>query len=539
MKKKQLAAGVIAVCILCISASEWEGSVWEGNAVVSTTGELPTEGLYGATNAFPRNTVVYITNLETEKTIPVTVVASLDNPGLLITLTREAAEAIGMPIGSLGRIKMIQPADPEAFSQYLAQKDRTVAEADPSMGVREAGAAKTPLPEKPSPPPAVAPPRPPEDTSLKDAIGIPNAYKPGTPAALSGNERTSPDPELTAIRPAEPASSGTNRPDVTAFPGAAEDVTVTITEKPEERLEQPETYLQGAVTATQPEAPSEVAESRGAEGLPVRLPPTAAEDLTKQPEAAGEEAETPDVTAPEAHPLSSTGTLTIQEKPLLETGVVNPETSLPQELPTSTTQEAEAPIQEKPSAEGVTIVERTAVPEGTRYNADAYRLVEAEERPPAERAAAELPPEAEIAPIPNAPLAIPAQTAQAIDPTFIIPPLANSQRELQLTPQIPPIPASPPLHAGQFSVPVISRLEAGKYYLQLGAYHTPSLVELELSKIGGTPYPVTIQQVPNAQNPARSLYRILLGPLNLGESDALLRRFKGIGYPDAFVRRGT
>jgi len=35
------------------------------------------------------------------------------------------------------------------------------------------------------------------------------------------------------------------------------------------------------------------------------------------------------------------------------------------------------------------------------------------------------------------------------------------------------------------------------------------------------------------------VYRILIGPLNQGESAAILVRFKSIGYKDAFVRKGN
>jgi cell division septation protein DedD len=84
-----------------------------------------------------------------------------------------------------------------------------------------------------------------------------------------------------------------------------------------------------------------------------------------------------------------------------------------------------------------------------------------------------------------------------------------------------------------FSVPVISTLEKGKYYLQLGAYNRPEAVERELSKIGQT-YPMAILEVESAE---KTLYRILLGPVNLGESSALLQRFRGNGYRDAFIRQ--
>jgi len=83
-----------------------------------------------------------------------------------------------------------------------------------------------------------------------------------------------------------------------------------------------------------------------------------------------------------------------------------------------------------------------------------------------------------------------------------------------------------------FQVPLISRLEQGKYYVQVAAYRRVEHVEDEISRIGTT-YPLAVQNVGSDTNP---MFRILLGPLNQSESGAMLQRFKGIGYKDAFIR---
>jgi cell division septation protein DedD len=84
-----------------------------------------------------------------------------------------------------------------------------------------------------------------------------------------------------------------------------------------------------------------------------------------------------------------------------------------------------------------------------------------------------------------------------------------------------------------FSVPLIASLEKGKYYLQLGAFSRPESVESAIAAMDKT-YPLAVQSGGNSENP---LYRILVGPLNLGESGAALQRFKVSGYKDAFVRK--
>ena len=82
-----------------------------------------------------------------------------------------------------------------------------------------------------------------------------------------------------------------------------------------------------------------------------------------------------------------------------------------------------------------------------------------------------------------------------------------------------------------FSAPLINDLEKGKYYLQLGAFSKEETVHTELLKIESN-LPIAIM---NAGDNDKPIYRILVGTLNLGESGALLQRFKG-SHKDAFVR---
>jgi cell division septation protein DedD len=81
---------------------------------------------------------------------------------------------------------------------------------------------------------------------------------------------------------------------------------------------------------------------------------------------------------------------------------------------------------------------------------------------------------------------------------------------------------------------LVSQLERGKYYVQLGAFSRAETLERELRKLGKS-WPLAVQ---NAGTADRPVYRLLVGPVNHGESGALLQRFKGGGYKDAFVRQG-
>ena len=81
---------------------------------------------------------------------------------------------------------------------------------------------------------------------------------------------------------------------------------------------------------------------------------------------------------------------------------------------------------------------------------------------------------------------------------------------------------------------MISSLERGSYYLQLGAFSREDAVRQELARLDNG-LPVVVM---NAGSGDRPVYRILIGPLNLGESGAMLHRFR-LTHRDAFVRQGT
>ena len=101
MKRICVIFAVSAALIILVSAS-----VWEGTAAVAAGSELPETGLYMATNSFPINTVVDVTNLENGKTIRLIAFSALETPGLLALLSREAANSIGLENRTIGRIRI-------------------------------------------------------------------------------------------------------------------------------------------------------------------------------------------------------------------------------------------------------------------------------------------------------------------------------------------------------------------------------------------------------------------------------------------------
>ena len=147
--KTNIAGIAIAAALLFVSATDWDGV-----ATIDPSGDLPGGGYSIATNAFPKNTVMDVTNLENNRRVRVIVVSGLGNPGLLATLSRFTAEALDIRGDSVSRIRMSQIPDDIAYS-YLRQLG-IVSTAEASTPE-----ASTPLPPMPEPSPA-APPLEPE-----------------------------------------------------------------------------------------------------------------------------------------------------------------------------------------------------------------------------------------------------------------------------------------------------------------------------------------------------------------------------------------
>ena len=121
MKKKL----IITILIFTVFLLFQSQSPWEGAAGVSSDGELPASGFFIATNSFPRNTIVDVTNIENGKSTRAIVANTVSNPGLLAVVSREAAELIGMRSGSVSRIRIVSPSDPIAYQRFtegLAQE---------------------------------------------------------------------------------------------------------------------------------------------------------------------------------------------------------------------------------------------------------------------------------------------------------------------------------------------------------------------------------------------------------------------------------
>jgi cell division septation protein DedD len=479
MKKNGIMALALSAVLLLTGAS-----VWEGAAAVASNGELPEGGYYAASNSFPRNTVVDVINLETGKSIRLIIASGLDSPGLLAILSREAAGAIGLQNRSIGRVRMTQPADPVAFSRFTEGRSSSGdPDFDPRAAVETHALREELLPAA-------------ETAAETTGEGILEA-SPGTvPEIAEGPE------------PIGDMAGESGEGSLPAYPEwPFEDTLVEDPRTPEPVYPVPNEYLPDERIVDIPEA--------------YEPPVVASRDDSIIPEPApvwidsGEAVEAPD--------LADLPDPAKQEPDESVSGLTEPEDLLPET-----------------SFPGETLAESREEPLLMPWENYDLTLVPAEERPP-EVPAAGLPPEAEIPPIPTGPVAEPPVREPYMDIDSFIGPIEGQGVSEAVPPPIEPAALeSAALESAKypgtvFSVPVIDRLERGKYYLQLAAFSRAESVEQELSKIDKV-YPLAIQA---DGSPDRPLYRVLVGPVNLGESGALLQRFKGTGWGDAFIRNGS
>lgn len=114
MKVKRL-AGAMRIWLLLISSSLLFGeAVFEGSIAVGTYGRLPSTGLYAASNAFPKNSTVRVTDAASGKSVDVLVVEGLDNPNIFLLLSPEAAERVSLSPNKVmrGRVAQVPVGDP-------------------------------------------------------------------------------------------------------------------------------------------------------------------------------------------------------------------------------------------------------------------------------------------------------------------------------------------------------------------------------------------------------------------------------------------
>lgn len=546
----------------------------EGFGVVDTSLDPGDIGIDDRLH-FVLNDVVYVRNLKTEEGTKAIVATRFYDSSIEARLSREIAGKIGIPEAEGGRVEIlsVDQAIARGFIDLDSLEDPQDTSTLPTKLANVGGSLPNPPPDSKAPSPQSSPEVPPEPTNPPAvASGSPGGSPPqiSSPsgsgasssqgAGFSIKDKPTPDKTLETTLPVSPIF-------------AKGDEALAIRDVPQSHITENKDNPQISLLDI---PPSGLVVSDGG-SLNIKEEPVLEKSLV-----------TPETNLPDRGPLISQGgdeTPAIREKPGLADIATAPEITLPAENPWNIREPTEPRISEGPpvntnlspgnpwsypeitlpaenlwdtkGSEAPRINDTPKVNETNLsqksprvYNTDEYdiALIPAEKRPPAERGRGTMPPEGEIAPIPQMP---PQAVMSGLPPEGEIPPIPKGTWGRGGSGNLDPALAVGPIENGQyrsvpsssassasgsaFSVPLITTLEKGKYYVQLAALSKSELVEPELSKIGKS-YPLAIQTIGSQDHP---LYRILLGPINRGESGALLQRFKGIGYADAFVRQGS
>jgi len=539
MNKMKKLMVLCLIGILCIGLMG--ASIWEGAAAMAAGGELPENGFYIATNSFPRNTMVDVVNLENGKTLRAIVVGGIDAPGLLGILSKEAAAALGLEKGVVGRIRVNMPADPIAFSRYtdeLAKNEDP--DRDPAAALSLAATVENQEPVQG----AVD-----EKKDEVRASSITSDAEPAVEQSVNQNqadqlvqEDRTQSTEIPVAGPVlaeeQAAEDQINElPEVTQHTApVAEEIIpeVPVSEKIEEiAVESPESSIPAeAAIETQPvplviepstEKPSEIAAESPESSQPAETPQ---EKTAEVPMDVAMETLSPEVAGPPPEAASAVPSNDMVEPagpvPTVES---SPELAVPTDVPVEISLE---PASERPPVAAT---------------ADTPLLEPKNE-------VAIVPPEA-AEPLP--PETVPEPSSSIVVITEAAPPVLTKPEEPEVAkaPEKNPAPVTSPrsetapVNASRsetaavpsaqvrFSVPVIINLDKGKYYIQLGAYTKADAVEEQIKKLNKK-YPLLVQVAGTTEKP---VYRLMIGPLNEGESGALVSYFKKSGYKDAFVKK--
>jgi len=495
MKKRLIIAFIVVASVLLFLGA----SPWEGSAAIAPNGELPATGYYIATNAYPRNTVVDITNLETGKSTRVIVSNTLSNPGLLAVVSRQAGELIGMRTGSVSRLRMIQPTDPMAYMRFTQSMKDGNPEFDSGNVITEENLAENKSAENK-----------PVENKLAENKLVEDVYKEDTyekPEVVKAPQEPK-SPVVPGYVVDEPEWGGSGRLQIV-------DVPDYLTE------------------------PSEIAE------VPKEIPKESPGETLKEPEYNGAESKQKDITKDVAPKLS--------ERPPVEVAK-----NLPEYNPNKSTEDTEPPLKDVPVF--ITEAPRNEVVKDVPvYVTDAPRndvikdvpvfITEAQRNdalkevspwqekvevtapvtPPSPPETVTQTPPKQLVPV-EAPPNPPPSNLYGIDPNDIIPGIVVATPEKPAAAVNTPITPVTPAPDKNLPVNTIDKLDRGKYYVQVAAIPA-DLVESALRQIDRGYAPVVFKGTDN-------VYRVLIGPLNQGESAAVLSRFRSIGYKDAFVRKG-
>ena len=511
MKGLRLVGVLACAALLFLAVPVSAQQAWEGSAVVGRYGDFPPGGLFAASNAFARNSMVTVTDGRSGRQVRVIVVGRIDDPGVFLLLSPEAGEELGLRAGGSTQVSATPLRSTAPDSPVPALVDEPAMSADPE--VNPAARIADLLDPEPELAPATdtAPEdMAPEDTSPESAS--PPAEEPENVSDIAERPDTAEPPEAAAAEPEAAAAEAA--PEITSAPGLAPVAPTIPAPTP------------AAPTAPPPVPPTPVVPA------PVESPAVAAfgvrEGLGIASRGLSGEQPLPDREYVDLRPLEP---IAVEEEPgngvedaLARLRNRNPQKELfPAPEPDSVYTFIEPPYRVERFEPDPESIARARIP------GEAVAQDESEPEPDDE-SEDELP---EVTRAVDAPsVELEPGSILSLEPADPRPPEAPA-------PAAEPEPAEPE-PAPEMAVgdaPFAESLSAGAYYLQIGAYSNVAGVQAALSGLElDAEYPYTV--VPGVSRD-RTVYRVFVGPLQEDEKGRALFMVRARGYRDAFVRRGS
>jgi len=163
--------------------------------------------------------------------------------------------------------------------------------------------------------------------------------------------------------------------------------------------------------------------------------------------------------------------------------------------------------------------------------ADAYQpiiLVPAEPNPPVVEEIAELEPSVEVAESAEvAEVAEKSETPEVSEVVEVIPAVVEEKSEKSLAEKKPLVSND----WTNYVVPSLKNLRSGSYYIQVASLGNTDNIKNFVDKYS-CKYPIVL-----VQNSGKTVYQMMVGPLNIDEYGSVDEKFKAYGFKDAFVRR--
>lgn len=560
MRSKLIQLPITVAFLLLLLPAVWAQESWEGSAIVGRYGEFPPGGLYAASNAFPLNSVIEVTNPDTGRTQRLIVAQRAANPGVLLVVSQTAAEELGVSRSATFRVQ-VEPVEMPPLTSVPPSEDLPF-HPDPDINPRAAvGDPNAALlqPGVPGMPEAAAEEAPTEEPEVAEAP----PEEPEVPAEEPPEEPVEPEAIVEAEEAPEEAPSDAPEPSPEPIPAPGTtpgppSITVLPEAEPEPEEPESEEPEEAPAVAEAPEGPGEKdlfppapdEELYAALATPVR--PEEEDLVTELPlapvdEAAEVEADSLGPQFPNPVELI----VTLPEPPEVETPEATdlapprPEERAPAgELAMASPGEAGGPDMSEELAE------RPERPEGAVTEIP-LRIVEEIEPPKAEEERITRParkPGEEIVSLEPAEFRPPEpEDEEALTPAdrpetqpeeprvteAPEPPREEAPSERRPTPaERPGAVAAESEAAAKEDLPLTSRLSEEGYYLQVGAFSDPQGAQAAVSRLGAD-FPVKV--VPSDGD----IYRVFVGPLKEDERGAVLYLVRARGYRDAFLRSSS